>query len=90
MHWRESLIKSEDIKWKPMLKVINDNNLDFNLHLPLTALFEAQARQAFAFGMVTMMKFHIGYQGDEKPIEIADVIKLFNDCGLPEVAKKIS
>ena len=88
-HWRETLIKSEDIKWnRPRVKTIKDGKLDFILTVPITNLFEGQARQSFAEGMVEMLKFHINH--DAKPIEFPEIVKLFKDCGLPEVARALS
>ncbi len=91
MHWKETVLKSEQIKWKgPRIKNIADGKLDFNIHLPLTALFEDQAKQAFAHGMLTMYAFLTTDQHQEvKIITRADLSKLFQDCGLPEIAKQI-
>ena len=90
MHWKETVIKSKSIKWKlPKVKSIEDGKLDVTLTLPLTSLFEYQAKTAFAQGMMTMMQFHIQSQTNNKLIGTADIIKLFNDCGLPEIANKI-
>ena len=89
MHWKETVIRSKSIKWKKVMpKTIEDGKLDFTLTLPLTSLFEYQAKTAFAQGMMTMMQFHVQFQTDGELIEIDDLIKLFNDCGLPEIAKR--
>lgn len=88
-HWKETLIKSENIKWtRPRVKTIKDGKLDFILTVPVTSLFESQARQSFAEGMIEMLKFHIYH--DAKPIEFPEIVKLFGDCGLPEVAKALN
>ena len=90
MHWKDTLIKSKTIKWKRVTpKTIEDGKLDFTLTLPLTSLFEYQAKAAFAQGMMTMMQFHIQSQTDNKLIKIEDIVKLFNDCGLPEIAEQL-
>lgn len=90
-NWKDTVIKSESIKWKRVTpKTITDGKLDIDLHLPLTALFEAQAKNSFAYGMMTMMQFHTQSQRDNKLIEVGDIIKLFNDCGLPEIAKQFT
>lgn len=89
MHWKETLIKSEQIKWKKVApKNIEDGRLDFTHTLSLTNLFENQAKTAFANGMLTMLQFHIQSRVDNKPIEVNDLAKLFNGCGLPEIAKQ--
>ena len=90
MHWTETIIKSKSIKWKRVIpKTIEDGKLDFTLNLPLTSLFEYQAKSSFAQGMMAMMQFHIQSQTDSKLIEVDDLIKLFNDCGLPEISKQL-
>ena len=90
MHWEETLIKSKSIKWKQRIKNTNDGKLDFDFHLPLTELFRSQARESFTHGMFTMLQFHAKHQGNEKAIELEDLVALFNECGLPEIAKIIS
>ena len=89
MNWEETLIKSKNIKWKHLIKNTGDGKLDFVLHLPLTELFRAQAKYSFGCGMWTMMQFEIKHQEDKKSIEVSDVVALFNECGLPEIADKI-
>jgi len=82
-HWKETLLKSENIKWtRPRIKNIKDGKLDFNLTIPFTGLFESQARQSFAEGMIEMLKFHI-HHDNNKPIEFDEIVQLFEDCGLP-------
>ena len=89
MNWKDTVIKSESIKWKRLTpKNVEDGKLDFIFTLPLTSLFEYQAKTAFAQGMMTMMQFHIQSQTDNKLIEGSDLIKLFNDSGLPEIARQ--
>lgn len=90
MNWEETLIKSKDIKWKQHVKNTSDGKMDFDLHLPLTELFRAQARESFAKGMFTVLQFHAKHQKDKKIIGVEDLVALFNECGLPEIAKKIS
>jgi len=89
-HWKETVIKSKELLSKrPRWKIVEDGKSDILVTIPITDLLECQARRAFAAGMVTMMKFHLRGQNDKKTIEVADVVKLFNDCGLPEVAKQL-
>jgi len=92
MNWEDTLIKSTNIKWnRPRIKSTNDGKLDFDLHIPLTELFRGQAKTSFAHGMMTMMQFHVSHQEDNKEkIELKDVVDLFNECGLPEIAKKLT
>lgn len=90
MNWEEILIKSKDIKWKHHLKNTSDGKLDFDLHLPLTDLFRGQTKIAFSQGMLTMLQFHIKHQEDKKAIEVEDLVALFRECGLPEIADEIS
>lgn len=57
--WRDSLIKSKDIKWQRNVKAKNveDNKLDINIFLPLTTIFEGQARQSYLCGVVDTLAF---------------------------------
>jgi len=88
-HWKETVIKSEQMKWKrPPIKNIDDGKLDVIITIPLTELFEAQAKGSFAEGMLSMMQFHMKSQTDEKYIGMTDIVKLFKDAGLPEIAAK--
>jgi len=87
MHWKDTLIKSEELNWeRPLVKHIADGKMDIQVNIPLTDLFEAQAKWAFAGGMITMLKFYV--QKQEGTIGNADLIKLFEDCGLPEAANQ--
>ena len=84
-------MKSEDIKWKGLPTENTDGKLDIHLKIPLTNWIEAQAKASFAAGMFTMLRFHVQKQTEKNPIaiiEIADLIKLFNDCGLPDIANQ--
>ena len=88
MNWRESVLKSHEVKWtRPIPKNIDDGKMDIIITLPLTALFEAQAKRSFAAGMDTAMKFFAKYLEGDKPIEVEDLVKFFADSGFPEKAK---
>ena len=88
-HWKDTIIESGQIKWKrPRVKGIEDGKLDVYITIPLTSLFEAQAKKSFAAGMFRMMEFHVRKQGEGAVIELSDLMKLFNDCGLPEIARQ--
>jgi hypothetical protein len=84
--WESTLIKSKDFKWKSVYKNKEDGKLDFDLHLPLTALFKRQAKQSFAQGMIVMMGYFISKQNENKSIDANDLDLLFNQVGLPEIA----
>ena len=89
MHWKETLIENERIQWKRLpIKHIADGKLDIQISIPLTKLLEAQAKEAFTGGMLTMLQFQTQKQTENSKIEIADLAKLFNDCGLPEAANQ--
>lgn len=89
-HWKETVFKSEQIKWKrPPIKNIKDGKLDILITIPLTSLFEAQARHAYIEGMRSMMEMLIQSQTEKRVIEVTDIVKLLNDCGFPELAKEI-
>ncbi len=90
MHWKETVIKQRQIKWKP-LKVANveDGKLDIILTIPLTNLIEGATKSAFTHGMLTMLQFHIQKGREKKIIEVPDLVKLFIESGLPEVAKEL-
>jgi len=88
-HWRDALADSSEIKWKrPPIKNIEDGRLDIIITVPLTELFEAQTKRAFGYGMIAMMDFHIQKQMSKKRIEVQDIIDLFNNFGLPEIARQ--
>ena len=87
MNWKDTVIKSDQIKWKRLpVKNIAGDKLDIQVNIPLTNLFESQARQSFLQGMFTMLQFHIQHQVDKRSIGFTDLIGLFNLCGLPEIA----
>ena len=88
MHWKKTLMKSEDIKWKGLHAENIAGKLDIHLKIPLTNWIEAQAKASFAAGMLTMLQFHVQKQTEKSSIEVADLIKLFNDCGLPDIANR--
>lgn len=89
-HWRDALAESKEIKWKrPPIKNIEDGKLDIIITVPLTELFEAQAKRAFGYGMLAMLDFHVRRSNDEKPIEVEELVKVFTDFGLPELATKL-
>ena len=88
MHWRETLIKSSDIAWKKLKPITTDDGkLDIILSLPLTTLFEQQAKRSFALGMNVVLQFLTQHHKENKPIEPEDIVKLLYDCGLPEKEK---
>jgi hypothetical protein len=90
-HWRDALATSKEIRWKrPPIKNIEDGKLDIIITIPLTELFEAQTKRAFGYGMLAMLDFHIQKQMNKKRIEVQDIIDLFNNFGLPEIAKQIA
>jgi len=89
MHWKETLIKSSDIKWKHHLKSTDDGRLDFDLHLPLTELFKKQAQVAMLQGMMNMLMFYVDAQKDGNQIGHEDLAKLFTDCGFRKMGKKM-
>jgi hypothetical protein len=87
--WEGTIIKSKDFKWEqPAIKNTADGKLDFNIHIPLTALFERQARRSYARGMFDMMLFQIQMQKSKKIIDAKDLQNLFTKVGLPEIAEK--
>ena len=85
-NWKDTLIKSKNIKWKQKLTNVEDGKLDFDLHLPLTELFEKQAFTSFLYGMIFVFKFDMGILKENRSIEVADLHKLFTDAGYPEFA----
>lgn len=85
-HWKDTVLKSNQIKWKrPPIKNIEDGKLDILITIPLTSLFEIQAKTAFADGMLAMLKFHI----ENETIKAEDLIKFFTDCGLSEIGERL-
>ena len=90
-HWRDALADSGEIKWKrPPIKNIDDGKLDIIITVPLTELFEAQTKRAFGYGMLAMLAFHVQKQKGRKRIGVQDIVDLFNNFGLPEIAKHVA
>ena len=90
MHWKDAMIKSSEFHWKkPLVENVEDGKLDVIVNIPLTSLYEKQAKRAFTHGMLTMLQFNVKKAEENSPIDISDLVKLFTDCGLPEIAKKI-
>ena len=91
MHWRDSLLKSEQVKWRrPPVKNIKDGKLDILITLPLTALFEVQAQRAFGDGMLAMATFQIKMYEANKVPQLTDFVKLFEEVGLPGYAEQLA
>ena len=91
MNWRDTLLKSSDIKWKQKVKSTDDGKLDFDLHLPLTELFERQALLSYLQGAYDVLMFQTNFRSNNpgKTIEVEDIAKHFIECGLPQVAVKL-
>jgi hypothetical protein len=90
-HWKETVIKQEQIKWKrPPIKNIKDGKLDIILTIPLTGLFEAQAKHSYLEGMQSVMELLIQSQKEKTSIEQADIIKMLNTCGFPELVNIVT
>lgn len=89
-HWRDALATSKEIKWKrPPIKNIEDGKLDIIITVPLTELFESQTKRAFGYGMLAMLDYHVHRAENKKPIEVDELINLFNSFGLPEIARQL-
>ena len=83
MHWKDTVIKSEQILWKrPKIKTIKDNKLDFILTLPFTNLFEQQAKHSFFEGVRVTMEFIRDKEGE---FGVSDINDFLIDCGYAEV-----
>jgi hypothetical protein len=87
--WERTLVKSKDIKWQHKVRNTSDGKLDFDIHLPLTAIIQGQARRSYAQGMIDMMAFHVKHQEASQPIDIDDLYELFLKAGFPEIAERI-
>jgi hypothetical protein len=89
-HWRETVVRSEDLRWKrPQMELVEDGKADIRITIPLTKLLQQQAQLSYAEGMLTMLKFHRGWPRG-KPIQFSDIMKLLRDCGLGDIAKKMT
>ena len=88
MNWKETVLKSSEIKWRrPKMKSVDDGKLDFIIHLPLTNLFRRQAKRAFSHGVAATLAFIAKHQESGRPIETSDIVAFLNECDLPELAK---
>ncbi len=86
MNWKDTVIKSNDIKWvRPRVKSTDDGKLDFDIHLPFTGLFEGQAKQSFAQGVLETFKFF----GEHKSISVDDIYAFLKECGLSGIAEQL-
>ncbi len=83
MGWERTLLKSTDLKWQHKIKNTADGKMDFDLRLPLTDLFKAQAKQSYAQGLMDAINFIIKHEGDNFTKE--DLFKLFNEAGLSDL-----
>ena len=89
-HWRDALVTTKEIKWKrPPIKNVEDGKLDIIITIPLAELFEAQTKRAFGYGMLAMLNFHVHRSEADKPIELEELINLFKEFGLPEIADRM-
>lgn len=90
MHWKDTVLKSKEIKWvRPRIKNIEDGKLDVNLNIPLTQLIEGQAKLSFTHGVVQALNFTADYQRNKRTIKTQDLLGFLNGCGLPELVDKI-
>ena len=91
MNWENTVIKSEDIKWKrPPIKNIKDGKLDIIITIPLTDLIRSQAKHSFMQGMSVVIDFFVKHQKENKPIEHDELVTLFKECNLPELVERIT
>lgn len=60
MNYKETIIKKENIKIKPLpVKWVDDGKVDIIMTIPLTAFLDAQAKQAFFAGAKDMFEFFV-------------------------------
>lgn len=87
-HWKDTVIK--DIKWKqPKLTTTEDGKLDFNIHIPLTDLFETQAKYSFMAGVVIALNFYGDAQTINKVITQAELHEWMNKIGMGDIVNKL-
>jgi hypothetical protein len=90
MNWENTVIKSSDIEWKSCKpKSTNDGKLDVDIHIPLTAIIEGQARKSFAMGLQVMYDFMYDFIKHSKQIDLQDFANFYDACGYPYFAKGI-
>jgi hypothetical protein len=64
--YKNYLIKSKNVKWKPVeIKNVEDGKMDFILTIPLTEMFDNQAKAAFMGGVLALFKFAERFGSDK-------------------------
>ena len=90
MHWKDTIIKSSDIKWKSCKPIsTDDGKLDINMHIPLTGIVEYQAKKSFMDGLNAMYEFVYELRHTKKTICLQDIATFYEQCGYPEIASQI-
>jgi hypothetical protein len=84
--WKKTLIKGEQVKWDNTMTIVNDGKLDFDLHLPLTGLFLAQARASYFCGLLDALNWIGKMQTEKKVITKKRIARYFASRGYPEHA----
>lgn len=87
MHWKETMFKQSEIRWKqPKFKYVDDDNIDLILTVPISKLIEEQARKSFTFGVYEVLKF-MGSVKVDGSVNLNKLLKdKFIEWGMPQSA----
>ena len=88
MTYKDTIIKQCEIIWKPLkIRQTKDGKIDMKVNIPLTALFDAQAKRSFMRGVAEALSF-VGNCQESKTIITTELLdSMFTMWGIPELSK---
>jgi hypothetical protein len=90
IHWKDTLIKAKNIKWKAgKLKWKDDGSWDLNIHIPLDMVLKRQAKYSFMAGVAETISWWGKCQGTGTKLDTPDIQKWLIERGCNELAEKL-
>jgi hypothetical protein len=84
MHYKETLLKQKEIKFRmPKLKINDDGKVDIAIHIPLTNILEGQALKSFTYGVFAIIELHANCVAENMILTTGMIRAKFIEWGLP-------
>jgi hypothetical protein len=88
MNYKDTVLKQGQFSWKPSKwKESKDGKIDLRINIPLTNLFDVQAKQSFMRGVAEALSFMGNCQKDETMITSELLKSKFKEWGIPELGE---